>query len=75
MAGTSIILQTMKLFKILTILHIKSATLAIAAVFALAKLLDVQGAILGVAAGEFALSMLMYKAMKQKFIPTIRANK
>jgi len=75
LGGTSIVLQIMKLFKTLTILNVKSACLAIAAVFVLTKMFGVQGAILGAAAGELALSVLMYQAVKQKFRNTVKSIK
>lgn len=67
MGGSSIVLQIMKLFKKLTLLHIKSSLLAVFAVFLLTKLFGVQGAILGAAVGELALSTLMYLTIKKYY--------
>lgn len=63
-SGTSIVLQVMKQFRTLTLLNVVSVMVAIVAAVALMQIVGVQGAIVGTAAGELMLSVLLYRAIK-----------
>ena len=62
--STSIVLQAIKEFKILTLANIASVVVAIVAAIVLMEIIGVQGAILGTAAGELVLSVLLYRVIK-----------
>ena len=62
--SASIVLQAMKEFKTLTLVNIASAVVAIVAAIVLMEIMGVLGAILGTAAGELVLSVLLYRVIK-----------
>lgn len=60
-AGSSIVLQVIKEFKILTLINFVSVVIAITVAVLLMQLIGISGAILGTAIGELVLSVLLHK--------------
>jgi O-antigen/teichoic acid export membrane protein len=65
--GTSITLQIMKDFRLLTLKNIVSTLVAITAAVVLMSIVGVYGAVLGVALGELILSILLYQVIKTRY--------